>query len=200
MREHSLNQGCKTIARPLSNEKREALLASAARLVAVQGTDASTAKIAKDAGVAEGTLFTYFATKDELLNALFAQIETSLAEAMLAVPVSGGSREQIRLIWERLIAWGLANPIWRKAIRRLKLSGRVTPENERRCEAKFGNVREIAERSLAGHVDPRRAAFYIKTILFALADTTMEAIEADPSGHAHFSEAGFDLFWKGAAA
>ena len=128
------------------------------------------------------------------------QIETSLAEAMLASPVSGGPREKIHILWERLIAWGLANPTWRKAIRRLKVSGRITPENMRRCEAKFGEVGDLAGRSLAGHVDPRRAAFYIKTILFALADTTMEAIEADPKGHEHFSEAGFDLFWKGAAA
>ena len=46
------------MARPLSEEKREAILEAAAELVAQMGTGASTANIAKAAGVAEGTLFT----------------------------------------------------------------------------------------------------------------------------------------------
>jgi AcrR family transcriptional regulator len=46
------------MARPLSEEKREAILASATELVATMGTGAPTAKIASKAGFAEGTLFT----------------------------------------------------------------------------------------------------------------------------------------------
>jgi hypothetical protein len=45
-----------TMARPLSEEKRGALLAAAADAVAFSGVAASTVKIAKDGGVAEGTL------------------------------------------------------------------------------------------------------------------------------------------------
>jgi hypothetical protein len=45
------------MARPLSEAKRNALLAATTGAVAVSGIAASTLKIAKDAGVAEGTLF-----------------------------------------------------------------------------------------------------------------------------------------------
>ena len=72
------------MARPLSEEKRDALLEAASDLIAQFGTGASTAKIAKAAGVSEGTLFTYFPSKDDLLNDLFVEIEGELAETMLA--------------------------------------------------------------------------------------------------------------------
>jgi len=55
------------MARPKSDDKRNAILAAAIEVVAEQGLAAPTAKIAKLAGVAEGSLFTYFATQDELL-------------------------------------------------------------------------------------------------------------------------------------
>ena len=66
------------MARPLSEAKRDAILAAAAQLVAAQGVGASTAQIAKAAKVAEGTVFTYFETKDALLNALFVRLEERL--------------------------------------------------------------------------------------------------------------------------
>ena len=59
------------MARPLSEEKRSALLAAAIDAVGSSGVAASTLKIAKDAGVAEGTPFRYFPTKDDLFNQLY---------------------------------------------------------------------------------------------------------------------------------
>ena len=51
--------------------KRNAILDAATRVLAGRGlTDAPTSEISKQAGVAEGTLFTYFKIKDDLINAL----------------------------------------------------------------------------------------------------------------------------------
>lgn len=54
------------MARPKSEDKKQALLEAATQAIAQSGIAASTAVIARNAGVAEGTLFRYFATKDEL--------------------------------------------------------------------------------------------------------------------------------------
>ena len=51
------------MARPLSEEKRIAILNAAANVVASEGIDAATARIAKAAKVAHGTLVTYFPTQ-----------------------------------------------------------------------------------------------------------------------------------------
>ncbi|MCA3789336.1 TetR family transcriptional regulator, partial [Burkholderia sp.] len=52
------------MARPRSPDKHDAILAAAARALAEDGATATTARIARLAGVAEGTVFTYFETKD----------------------------------------------------------------------------------------------------------------------------------------
>ena len=52
-------------------------------MVAMLGVSAPTAKIAKGAGVAEGTLFTYFANKDELLNRLYLELKMDVRDAMM---------------------------------------------------------------------------------------------------------------------
>ncbi|MFF4412403.1 TetR family transcriptional regulator [Streptosporangium sp. NPDC001559] len=51
------------------DERRAALIASTLALILAEGPDVSTRQIAQAAGVAEGTIFRVFATKDELVKA-----------------------------------------------------------------------------------------------------------------------------------
>lgn len=54
------------------NDKRERILASAERVFAKRGFFAArVSEIAKDAGVADGTIYLYFKSKDDLLISLF---------------------------------------------------------------------------------------------------------------------------------
>ncbi|MDN8643656.1 TetR/AcrR family transcriptional regulator [Stenotrophomonas indicatrix] len=189
------------MARPLSEEKREAILVAATELVSSLGTGAATAKIAAAAGVAEGTLFTYFATKDDLLNELLVDIETALAQALLASYGTAKSpRERVQRVWECLVEWGNANPVQRKAMRQLKVSGRISAQTTQRCNAMFGEIREVIEKSLAGHADPKRVPFYIDHVLMGLADIAIEATAINPKNYKHYKVAGFDLFWEGIKA
>src|ERR1700675_4308832 len=100
------------MARPLSEEKRTAILEAATEVVAMLGVSAPTAKIAKSAGVAEGTLFTYFANKDELLNRLYLKLKGDLRDAMMAgYPSSGSLVDRCGHIWDCYIGWGSAHPL-----------------------------------------------------------------------------------------
>ena len=108
------------MARPLSEDKRTAILEAATELVAMLGVSAPTAKIAKGAGVAEGTLFTYFANKDELLNRLYQELKTDLRDAIMAgYPADKSLIDRSRHFWDRYIGWGLAHPLKRRAMRLL---------------------------------------------------------------------------------
>jgi len=61
-------------ARPLpADERRAAILAAARPLVLEHGRATTTRLIAEAAGVAEGTIFRSFATKDELFDAVIDQ-------------------------------------------------------------------------------------------------------------------------------
>src|SRR3954462_15068411 len=55
-----------------AEERREALIAATLPLVLEHGTEVSTRLIAEAAGVAEGTIFRVFPSKDDLIDAVVA--------------------------------------------------------------------------------------------------------------------------------
>lgn len=187
------------MARPLSEDKRDAILASAAELVAVLGTSAPTAKIARNAGVAEGTLFTYFPDKDALLAALFLDIEGELAAALSAGAQAGSPRDRIRQMWDRLIDWAAANPARMKALKQLKVSDRIDAECRRCGEKLFAEFKAALEEAMAGHAGETLSTDYIGALLNALAEITLDFVAREPRRHQHHRALGFETFWRAIA-
>src|SRR5258705_6097290 len=99
-----------SVARPKSEDKRNAILDAATRVFAERGlTAAPTSEISKEAGVAEGTLFTYFKTKDDLMNALYREIKLELADAMMSgFPRKQSVRVRLQHVWGGCVNWGVA--------------------------------------------------------------------------------------------
>ncbi|MFI8719019.1 TetR/AcrR family transcriptional regulator [Stenotrophomonas sp. NPDC077464] len=186
------------MARPLSDAKRTAILIAAAEQVAARGVGASTAQIAKAAKVAEGTVFTYFETKDALLNALFVRLEERLALAIGgSFPADAEVREQLLHVWNALLVWGAQSPVDRMALRQLKVSERITACTRTQCAGLFGTMLHDLEARIAEHADPERVSFYIGRVMISLLETTLEAMAAQPEQRQMLQQAGFDLFWKG---
>lgn len=186
------------MARPLSSEKRESILAAASALIANQGIGISTATIAKAAGVGEGTLFTYFSTKDELLNQLYLDLSQSLVSSLLTdFPKIGDSRDRIFHLMSRLIEWGVTNHSGHRAKCHLRASDRISPETHRTAESLFRGLRKIVEDCLKGHVSPVLSSFYIDSVFPGITEITIEAILAQPKEREALTQACFELFWKG---
>lgn len=79
----------KTVVRDPDSKKR-LILASARRLLVKRGfQDLVLDDIARDAGVAKGTLFLYYKSKDELFTAVFAEMVDSLGLELEALPKTG---------------------------------------------------------------------------------------------------------------
>src|SRR5258706_153430 len=118
------------VARPKSEDNRNAILDAATRLFAERGlTAAPTSEISKQAGVAEGTLFTYFKTKDDLINALYREIKLELADAMMSdFPRKKKVGTRLRHVWDRYVNWGMANTKQRKVLAQLPVSEVPTKE------------------------------------------------------------------------
>lgn len=187
------------MARPLSDDKRNAILASAAQSVAALGMGAPTAKIASGAGVAEGTLFTYFPTKDALLNELYLALKHEVAAAMMAgYPTAGPLKLRWRHVWDRYVDWGAANSAKRKAIRQLAVSDRIGESVKRSGGEAFRDVYALMEESVATGAMTKQPLAFVAAILEALAETTMEFIAREPREHSRYRSAGFEAFWGGA--
>lgn len=119
------------MARPKSEDKKQALLEAATQAIAQSGIAASTAVIARNAGVAEGTLFRYFATKDELINTLYLHLKQDLCQSMIMELDRSitDAKTMTRFIWNSYISWGLNHPARHRAIR--QLAGRQRKAHQR---------------------------------------------------------------------
>ena len=86
---------------PGSGDKRERILAAAERIFARHGFYAAkVADVAKEAGVADGTIYLYFKNKDDLLISLFehrmTQVNATLRTAITDLPPLDQLRAFIR--------------------------------------------------------------------------------------------------------
>jgi AcrR family transcriptional regulator len=185
------------MARPRSEDKRSAILASATELVAAQGLGAPTAKIAKHAGVAEGTLFTYFDNKDDLLNQLYLAIKTDLRDAMMEdYPATQSLAARTRHIWDRYIDWGSAFPAKRKAMSQLGVSDRITDTSKEIGRKAFREIEALVQESLAAGALRDQPPAFTAAIMEALADAVMKFTTQEPDQAERYKQAGFEAFWR----
>src|SRR6204780_5658046 len=98
------------VTRPKSDEKRTAILEAATRVIVMQGLSAPTMVIAQEAGVANGSLFTYFATKTDLFNQLYLELKMEMASGAINLPVEAEVREQFSQLWKKWMNWAISNP------------------------------------------------------------------------------------------
>jgi len=185
------------VARPKSDDKRSALLQAAARVVDAHGLGAPTALIAREAGLANGTLFNYFATKTELFNQLYLEIKKEMAAAAQGdLAEEAEPREQIRHVWTRWMRWAVAHPEKRRTMAQLAASEEITPATRDEGARAFARVGALIERTRAQ--GPMRDApmEFIAEITDAIAGATMDAMVRD-SGHAdERCQAGFEALWR----
>lgn len=92
--------------------RRERILLAAKRLFVKQGFhNTPTAAIAREASVANGTLFHYFNTKEELINTLFKETNKSyFAIAIAGVENETNIKRKIRLLWYNSVKWAMNRP------------------------------------------------------------------------------------------
>jgi AcrR family transcriptional regulator len=186
------------MARPKSEDKRNAILDAASRLFAERGlTAAPTSEISKQAGVAEGTLFTYFTTKDDLINALYREIKLELADAMVSdFPRKKNVRTRLRHVWDRYVNWGIANPKQRKVLAQLQVSEVLTKESKDAGSAPFVEFQIMIRDAIEQRVF--RNDFPVELIsksLAALVEAAIDLTESNPSKANRYRDSGFQMFW-----
>lgn len=185
------------MARPKSEEKRYAILAATTELIAEQGLGAATADIAKRAGVPHGSVFTYFGTKDELLNVLYRELTTELTHAvMAAMPKGTDTRAQFRHLWVAWTKWGVSNPSKRRVQAQLNVSDRVTEPNRNAAYDYAGSVFELIQRASARGALRDAPLRYVGALVDAWATTTMDFMIRSPGDADALCKAGFEAVWR----
>ena len=188
------------MARPKSEGKRNAILDAATHLFAERGfAGAPTSEISKRAGVAEGTLFTYFKSKDDLINFLYREIKLELADAMMSdFPRKKNVRTRLQHVWNRYVEWGIANPEQRKVLAQLQVSEVLTKESRDAGSAPFVEIQTMTRDAIAEHIlRDDLPVELISRSLGALAEATMDLMVLYPTKASKYRDSGFQMFWAG---
>jgi AcrR family transcriptional regulator len=185
------------MSRPRSDEKRSAILEAAVRVLIREGLGAPTAGIAKEAGVANGSLFTYFETKADLFNQLYLELKGEMAAAaMKGLGEDAALREQFFLLWSNWMRWAVRAPGKRRALALLSVSEELTPASRTAGHQTMAGIAALMERCRAN--GPMRDApfAFVATIMNALAEATMDFVVHDPTSADEHCKAGFDALWR----
>jgi len=86
--------------KPTVTDKREAILRAAIVVFARTGFfNAKVADVAREAGVADGTVYLYFKSKEEILHSIFDRsVDAAVAEAKKTLATMDDPREKLRQI------------------------------------------------------------------------------------------------------
>lgn len=192
-----------------TSNKRQTILDTALNLFVTQGFyGSSTAQIARQAGVATGTLFHHFSSKDILLNELFLSIKQEFAEDILIVfqqleLMNANKQQSLKIaahtLWNRAIDWAIANPIKQKFFLLYSMSPELPLAV--RDQAMHSILGFISQLLIQGQQQGEFAAFplglmldnchgqYLASIHFF---TDHPELGQDPVHR----EASFELFWR----
>ena len=185
------------MARRRDPEKRRAILEAAVEEIADAGLSAATAKIAGRAGLAEGTLFTYFSSKDELLNELYVELKSEVyARVNADFPHKAGLEQRAWHVWSTYLEWAIESPRRRKVSVQLNLSETVTTETRDRVADARGPVDSMfteleARETLRGTPKGFGAA-----TMAAMQEATLDFVARYPRQRKKLVERGFALLWR----
>ena len=188
------------MARPKSNDKRTAILDAAVRVFAERGLAAATSAISSAAGIAEGTLFTYFKTKDELVNAVYRQLKAELAIAMMSrFPAKKSVRLRLLHIWTRYVGWGVENPLQQKVLRQVEMWHGLTKESKKAGSAPFREIETMMREAVRDRMVKNLPQVFMQATMSALAETVMELSRHDRKRARVYENARFEMLWAGIA-
>jgi AcrR family transcriptional regulator len=189
------------MARPRSEDRRNAILSAATRVIASQGLGAATAAIAKEAGVSNGSLFVYFDTKAALLNEIYVTLKTEMVRAATTgLPAESESRAQVLHMWTEWLRWATSSPEKRRALAHLEVSDDITAESHRTVSSAFGGIADLLQRSRSNGPMQDVPLGFVLTLISAIADATIDAMLREPGEAEARSSVAFDAMWRVLAA
>jgi AcrR family transcriptional regulator len=172
-------------------------MSAAIRVIASQGLGAPTATIAKEAGVSNGSLFTYFKTKADLFNQLYIELKREMASAPVdGLPTEGDIREQMLHIWTHWLSWAMSCPEKRRTLAHLGVSDDITSESRKIAHRMMAGIAKLLEQSREN--GPMRDAplGFVVALMSALADATIDFMIHDPANADEHRMAAFDAMWR----
>lgn len=180
-------------------DKREVILKAALTLFNMYGFDkTSTAKISKEAGVAIGTLFNYFETKEELINITYLNCKDSLIRRLeYGVDKEKTVRSKLKKVYVNCIGWGIDKTDEFLFFQQFSKSPHIRDITRKEGLNKFNNLAEVITEGIEKEIIKNFNNDYINTVILGiLIESTQYVIENNSlAGDDEFLETSFGFLW-----
>lgn len=185
------------------NDKRTAIMDAALKLFTERGFHGtSTAQISKDAGVATGTLFNYFPTKEDLINSLYFEVKGNLSQAMgKDIEYENIFQDKLRKIWLNLVRWGVDNQEEFLFVGQFCSSPYITKFTREEVMKEYIFLHELVDEGIKKG-DIRDFSSELTIAMFYQGSRTVVnlILDSDPSNNQNeIMEDGFQIIWRGLA-
>jgi len=116
------------------SDKQQQIIEATIRLFAAEGVGVPTAKIAKEAGVSNGTLFNYFETKQALIEGVYLFIRKKMAADIInQLDFELSMKELFSNVWQSYSLWCWAHSLEHKVIN-LLISSQILSDDVKKVE------------------------------------------------------------------
>ncbi|MBX3063806.1 MAG: TetR/AcrR family transcriptional regulator [Anaerolineae bacterium] len=187
------------MARAKVENKYKAILDAAISVFAAHGFwDTPTSLISKTAGVADGTLFNYFKTKDDLINEVYLEIKKELGERTLdGLAAKDSIREKMRHVWNTYVDWGVENPDKFTVMHQIGSSYTLDEKVKAAAETGYLEIQRIASESIAKGEIRDYPTDYLGAMIDMQAVMTVQFIRQNRAQATKYRDIGFEILWNG---
>ena len=188
---------------PQVKDKRTAIMDAALKLFTERGFHGtSTAQISKDAGVATGTLFNYFPTKEDLINNLYFEVKGRLSACIKEGLDSEATFEaRMKMLWSNFISCGVNKPEEFHFIGQFSSSPYITKITREEAMKEYEFIRALVEEGFRNGEIGNYSMELAMMILYQSSRAVVSLIL--DTGHLQDTdeiiEEGFEILWRGLA-
>ncbi len=184
-------------------DKKTAIMESALKLFTERGFHGtSTAQISKEAGIATGTLFNYFPTKEDLINSLYFEVKGQLSQSMgKEIEAQNTFQDKLRKIWSNLIKWGADNQEEFHFVGQFCSSPYITKFTREEVMKEYVFLHDLVNQGIKTGVIRDFSAELTIVMFYQASRVVVNLIlDSDSSQNKNkFIEDGFQIIWKGLA-
>jgi AcrR family transcriptional regulator len=183
-------------------DKKTAIMEAALKLFTERGFHGtSTAQISKEAGVATGTLFNYFPTKEDLINSLYFEVKGQLSQSIGKEIEAHSTQDKLRKIWSNLVKWGVDNQEEFLFVGQFCSSPYITKFTREEVMKEYVFLHDLVNEGMKTGVIRDFSEELVISMFYQASRTVVNLIlDSDSSQDENkFLEDGFQIIWKGLA-
>lgn len=180
---------------------RQSIITAAIELFSHRGVSVASVDIAKKAGISNGSLFNYFATKQALIDATYTYIKCERKAFIFDkldthLPV----RDTVFTLWLRLVHWNLQNSDMQRVVDMLHCSQKLTSWVLNESEPICTTVSNFLHAKFEDQIIKSVSVDLLSRLLCAQVETIADFIrmkQAPKQSSEAILTQGFDIFWDG---